>query len=83
MKLEKIDYQKAIHSQSACNVSGLVKSLAEVLDRIWEEAREQKKGTDFVNQHPITRLYAEQISFLSQSRDWIEAYKICEEKGGE
>ncbi len=80
MGLTKKDYQDAIHSQSACNLSGLVKSLAEVLDRIWEEAREQKKGTDFVNDQPIVRLFAEQIFYLSKI-GYPEAYQLCAEKG--
>jgi len=79
------DYQRAIDSQSACNLSGIVKSLARDLDKIWEEARALNKGTNYVNTHPICRLYAEQIMFLScggqpQHESWEQAMRTCDEK---
>lgn len=78
-KLTAFDYRNALLAQSAVNLSGLVHSFSEVLPRIWEEAREKGQGTDFVNCHPIARLYSEQIAFLSSGRDYSHAHKICDE----
>lgn len=77
-----LEYELAIAS-NACNVSGVVKSLARLIDKIWVEARALNKGTDYVNQHPLVRLHAEQISFLASGRDWSEAMRYCEAKVAE
>ena len=69
----KLDYQNAIYVQSACNLSGVVHSLSEVLPRIWNEARTSGGGTANVNEHPIVRLYAEQITHLSRGLDYFDA----------
>lgn len=78
--ITKQDYQDAILSQSACNLSGIVHAMSRVMDRIWEEARENGQGTDWVNSHPICRLYAEQISHLTCTADWFQSHQICKEK---
>lgn len=72
--------EKALLSQDACNASGIIKSLAEIVDAVWDEAKMLGQGTDFVNSHPVIRLLAEQIMWLSKDRDYCEAYRICEEK---
>lgn len=69
------DYISAIHSQSAVNLSGLVHSLAEIIDKIRREP--DFDGTNFVNTHPIVRLFAEQIyhlAFQHRERDDDEKY---------
>lgn len=71
------DYQKAMDSQMACNLMALVNSLAEVLPRIKEES---DGVTDMINTHPIVRMYAEQIMFLSAQCDYSHAYNVCDEK---
>lgn len=81
--LTKRDYEEAIMSQGACNLSGIVHSFSRVMDKIWEEAREQDKGTDWVNNHPICRMYSEQISHLSRGRDYFDAYGYCEKRSKE
>lgn len=79
--LEKIDYQNALSSQSACNLSGIVHSFSEILPKIWDEAREKGEGTDWVNNHPISVLFAEQITHLANNgnQDYFAAYKTCTE----
>ena len=67
------DFQFALDSQSACNLSGIVHQFSRVMDKLWNEAREGNHGTDWVNQHPISRLYAEQIFFLASGKDYSEA----------
>jgi hypothetical protein len=68
-----VDYDRAMCSQDACNLSGLVHSLSGVMDRIWAEARGQGKGTEYVNNHPIVRLYVEQLQHLCRT-PYHEAY---------
>lgn len=80
-KLTVADYQTAIDAQAACSLSAIVRCLADMMPKIWQEARDSGMGTDWVNQHPICRLFAEQIWFLtgaasnmSEFRDaWDEA----------
>lgn len=77
------DYQDALHAQSACNLSGIVGAFARVTDRLWEEARALGKGTEHVNRHPIARLYAEHIAYLSgagttsDAASYSAAYAVC------
>ena len=77
------DYDMAFNSQSACNLSGIVKWHAGVLERIWAEANLRKQGTDWVNQHPINRLMAEQVAHLSgagptsSASTYSFAYEYC------
>jgi len=74
------DYQSALDAQSACNLSGLVFSFASVIKRIWAEARAGGHGTDWVNRHPISRLYAEQIMHLAagySDDSYTKAYDTC------
>ena len=72
-------YEMALFSQGACNLSGLAYSLAEAMELIWLEAREQGQGTDYVNNHPIVRLYMEQMSFLCRA-EYFASYKTCQER---
>ncbi len=79
------DYKDAIMVQDACNLSGVVKTFARIMDKIWVEARKEKQGTEWVNKHPISILYAEKILHLTTGTHdaWkvIDAWKICEERG--
>ncbi len=72
--LTKDDYQNALWSQDACNLSGIVRSFHLMLERVWEEARAKGEGTDYVNSHPVSRLFAEQIMHLSKGCDYSDAY---------
>lgn len=73
------DYEIAL-AQNACNAGALVNTLARLVDKLWAEARANGKGTDYVNQHPLMKLHAEQIHFLASKRDWSEAITYCENK---
>ncbi len=83
-RLTPSDFQDAIHVQSGCNLSGIVHSLSRVMSRIWAEAHATGKGTAWVNRHPIARLYAEQIAYLSgaggtlDGETYAHAYDVCE-----
>lgn len=83
----ELDYRDAYYSQDASNLSGLLHTFAEVMPRIAQEARQNGKGSDYVAQHPITRMYVCQMYFLSyggivNTEMWEEAYRICKERGG-
>lgn len=78
--LTKKDYQDALAVQSACNLSGVVHDFSSIMTRLWEEAREKGKGTDWVNHHPICILFAEQVMFLAHngnSTEYFQAHDIC------
>jgi hypothetical protein len=72
-------YEMALLSQGACNLSGLAHSLAEAMELIWEEAGKNGQGTDYVNTHPIVRLYLEQMNYLCRA-DYSESYIACIER---
>jgi hypothetical protein len=70
------DYQTALDVQSACNLSGVIHSFNNIMEKICEDI----KGTDDRNNHAICRLFAEQIMFLTSNRDYMDAYNECEQK---
>lgn len=58
--------QAALDAQSACNLSGIVHSFSKIAtDVLWPIARAEGKGTDFVNGHPISVLFADKIAALA------------------
>ena len=67
--LPKKVWQDALAVQDACNLSGVVKDFARVVDLIWAEARELDKGTDYVNQHPVCVLYIDKLASLARCQD--------------
>ncbi|MFA5397773.1 MAG: hypothetical protein WC346_17320 [Methanogenium sp.] len=74
------DYNDALQVQDAVNLSGVVKSFSEVLLKIWDEARELGKGTDYVNHHPVSVLYSSKITSLTDSENsefFSISYNIC------
>jgi len=82
-KLTPNDYKSAIDVQSACNLGAIVHSFSRAMERIQEDAREEGKGTDWINNHPISRLYAEQIVHLTRNSSYSRAYDMCEIKADE
>lgn len=77
------DYELAVASQTACNLTAIVRSFARVTDELWAEAHRKGMGTDYVNGHPISRLYAEQIMHLATLKStsvhetWVSARSFC------
>jgi hypothetical protein len=76
-------YQNALDVQNACNVSGVLRSLARDTDAIWEEARAAGQGTDYVNRHPAIILTLHQLLFLSiggglDTDTFLAAWNACE-----
>jgi len=78
------DYAAALMVQDACNLSGVVHTFSGIISKIWDEANARKEGTDWVNHHPICRLFAEQIAHLTGvGGPYFEAYAVCEKKSKE
>lgn len=71
----------ALDVQDACNLSGVVKTFATVLDTLWTDAHERGKGTDWVNTHPVTVLFVNKLESLTHSDDrFRHAYEWCKEQ---
>lgn len=84
--LTRADYQEALDVQNAPNLSGIVRSFCDVMNRIWFD--NHSHGTDAVNNHPIARMFAEQILFLTgggmgNSETYRDAMKKCRERSKE
>jgi len=57
--------QQALDVQDASNLSGVVASFAKVLDDLWQHATAIGHGTEWVNQHQITRAFTSKLVALS------------------
>lgn len=66
MKTMKELAQEALDVQNACNLSGVVHGMSRVMTTLWEHAKEQKQGTDWVNTHPCAILWAHKICHLTK-----------------
>lgn len=78
--MEKRYYQEAVIVQDACNLCGVVQSFAKILPVIMDESRAKGLGTDWVNQHPISKLFASKITSLSNAynaNELMVAFDIC------
>jgi hypothetical protein len=72
--------QQALDVQDACNLSGVVSSFAKGMDVIWSEARRLNHGTDWVNKHPISVLFADKIAHLSGTQyDEVSVFRAYDE----
>lgn len=58
-------YQDAMDVQNACNLSGVVHAMSKAVTELWEEARENSGGTDYVNQHPVVIAYISKLRALA------------------
>ena len=77
-KLRK-EYEIALLCKSVSNLSGLVYSLSQAMKLIQEEAAEQGRGIEYVNNHSIVRVYLEQMNSLCTA-DYSVSYEICRER---
>lgn len=82
--------QDALFAQEASNLSGIVHSLSRHLtETIWPAVRADGGGTQQVNHHPICRLFAEQIAYLTggtiigNAESYSAAYRWCEEQAAQ
>lgn len=63
--IENALIEEALQVQDACNLSGVVHSFNDGVSLLWDIARINGKGTDWVNQHRYCRLFASKIQSLS------------------
>lgn len=74
--------QSALDVQSACNLSGVLRTFVEVMDTLRREC--PNLGTDGYNLHPICVLYSTQIAFLTGTSslgcERQDYYRIADEE---
>lgn len=71
---------EALQVQDACNLSGVVHSFSRALTDLWAIADHDGEGTDWVNQHPVSVLFADKIKHLSgldHKNDVFDAYQVA------
>ena len=79
-------YLNALDVQSASNLSGVVLQFARDMEQVNEEVRASGGGTEQVNKHPVCRLYAEQIAWLTGAgtcdshATYVRAHDACQRK---
>lgn len=61
-KLTLRDFENSLAVQDAPNLSGILRSFVDVLDRVRSDCN---GSSDDAFRHPICRLYAEQVGFLT------------------
>ena len=63
---EKELAQKALDVQNACNVSGIVHTLTDVIDELWAIERERHiESTDRINNHIVVRAFIAKLADLA------------------
>ena len=69
--------------QGGCNLSGIAISFGGVMKDLWDHARAENKGTDWVNTHPVAILFIDKMASLagiqSDTGPVLAAYKWCDE----
>jgi hypothetical protein len=81
MPITEKDYGQAILAQDACNLSGLVHSLSQLVDKLWADP--ECTGTDWVNTHPLVVMYVSKLVSLSGAERGLvfsHAYEVCRQK---
>jgi hypothetical protein len=79
-------YKNALQVQDASNISGVVFQFAKDMLQILAEVRSTGGGTNQVNTHPVARMYAEQIAWLTKAgtcsshSTYRRALHLCQQK---
>lgn len=66
-------YDDVYSAMDACNVN-ILRDAGKWLDVIHSEARENRLGTDYVNEHPIITILIDKLTQLNGKRDVFNAY---------
>lgn len=72
-------YQTALDVQSAVNLSAVVHSWSQVMEKVWA-LRPSSEGTDWVNRHPVNVLFASKVADLTGCEvdfNYSVAYAAC------
>lgn len=59
----------AVECQDACNLSGVVFSFADAMQAVCDEKNRLGEGTDWVNSHPVSVLFASKLASLTRCKD--------------
>jgi len=72
-------YQNALDVQDACNLSGVVHSFSEDVTKLFHESCAAGLGTEYVNRHPVVRLYLEKLCQLAGmvAGDAGDSFTVC------
>lgn len=73
MALKKSDYQSALDAQYACNLGAVARALVRILDKMEPDMQ----ATVAQAEHPIVRMYVEQLMHLSKGLSYSKAYNAC------
>lgn len=79
-------YRNALDVQEASNLSGVVHQFSRDMRVVCEEVRSNGGGTDQINHHPVCRLYAEQVAWLSGAgscanhSSYLRAHDECKKR---
>jgi hypothetical protein len=73
------EYETALLVKGVSNLSGIVHGLSQAMKLISLEAKEQGRGTEYVNNHPIVRVYLEQMKSLCTA-DYAASHRSCKER---
>src|SRR5204863_3982754 len=86
MPISEKTWEQGLHSQTACNLSGLAHFLVRVLDELRQNG---VNGTDALNTHPVVRLIVAQMAHLAfgsfdcgTGNKWQRAYQLAEMETG-
>lgn len=86
MPISEKTWEQGLHSQSACNLSGLAHFLVRILDELRANGI---NGTDALNTHPLVRLVVAQMAHLAYGsfdcntgNKWQRAYQSAEIETG-
>ena len=82
MALTKNDFENTINMLNACNAAALALDLSTIVPKVWDEAHEHGKGTNWVANHPIMILWISKIMELQNGisapgEKWGMAYNYC------
>jgi len=80
--------KRALLCQDAVNLSGVVQTWARTVLELWSWAHKLGRGTTWVNNHPVNRLFASKVHTLSgmglsDVAPFNEAYVWCSEASSE
>jgi hypothetical protein len=72
-QLCKADWKSALDVQDASNLSGVLHSLTDMSEAIWNDVRDPNSPSNDFNTHPIVRLYVYKLFHLAFTEPLGEA----------
>lgn len=69
-ELTRVLTRRALLGQDAVNLSGIVQSFAADTATLWELACMENQGTEWVNTHPISRMWTDKLYDLAHNHEF-------------